>query len=693
MIIFTALGIIASVFQLVILRELNFSVAKQEFVFILACGAWIIFCAAGSKIRPIKKIPLPWLALLAGITFSLSLCLIHTAKALSGIKYYEPLSLPALIIFSLLLTGPAALVIGLGFAELARSYAPEDLSSAGAYANFFAFEAIGFFTGGLLFTFLFRDYSNPLVFSLLPLILLPVERELNRKIKFGALIIAVAVISSAGFGRIMEREFDGSRIIFNRGSGYGPVIAAEKAGVTSIFSSGALLATSEDKAASEEFIHMSLSALPAQEEKEVLFIGSALSGQIEEIAKHKLKSLDCLQINPLITELARGKKLPEEWKNKINFITADPRSYLKKTAKRYDAVLMNMPPPSNFNLNRYFTGDFFKLVCLRLKPKGIFSFPLPSKREILSPQFVRFDSSIINALDKAFPHRLIIPSDSMLLIASRENIPAQSLLDNFSAVHPKTEFFTLYHFRDYLDPAMRLYVQDLIDKKIEPNSDLNPSGLLNYLALEQAKFYPNLRINLGAVRRGTILLFLLAGLLALGCRRFSPRVSCLLNAGAIGFTSISLSSVIFVSFALFCGELFWKLGLLIAFFMAATALGTFFAGRLKNEKVNFILQLFLSWTILLLVLFFKLEAIGEGNYAQPVFFLCAFFCGFLTGSAYPLLARQLRANKFQAQNIATTIYAADLTGAFLGSFACGLLLVPFLGIGGALLILVFHSLV
>ena len=71
MIIFTALGIIASIFQLVILRELNFSIARQEFIFILACGAWIIFCAAGSKIRPAKKLPLGWLALLSSLTFKI----------------------------------------------------------------------------------------------------------------------------------------------------------------------------------------------------------------------------------------------------------------------------------------------------------------------------------------------------------------------------------------------------------------------------------------------------------------------------------------------------------------------------------------------------------------------------------------------------------------------------------------------
>jgi spermidine synthase len=465
------------------------------------------------------------------------------------------------------------------------------------------------------------------------------------------------------------------------------VIAARKSGTTAIFSCGSLLATSEDKTASEEFIHMSLSATLPGKEKDILFIGAALSGQIGEIAKYKLNSLDCVQINPLITRLQSVPGVPEKLNGKINFITADPRNYLKKTRKQYDAVLMSMPAPSNFGLNRYFTQDFFKLVYRRLKPKGIFAFSLPSKREILSPQFIKFDSSIINALDKIFPRRLIIPSDSMLLIASEENITAEKLLDNFAATGIKTDFFTLYHFQDYLDPGMRLYAENSLDPEIEPNSDLNPSGLLNYLLLEQIKFYPNFKLNVKPLRRLIILSFFLCGLFILAARKLSPRISCLLNTGSVGFSAISLSSIILVVFQLTCGGLFWKLGLLLALFMGATALGTFFTGRLKNEKTNFLYRIYLSWTLLLIILFLGLKGISGGNYAQIILFFAAFFCGFLTGSAYPLIVRQMRRNKFREKNIATTIYAADLTGAFLGSFACGLFLLPCLGITGALLAL------
>jgi len=688
MFIFIPLGIIASIFQLVILREFSFSIAKNELAFVVAAGFWIISCALGSIIKSSKKLRELPLCILTSLSFSLSICLIHLAKSLSGLKYYEATSLSFVLFLSIILIGPTAFIIGLAFRYFVQEYVKNNHPQKNVYAKFFAFEAIGFFFGGASFTLYFIDYTNPLIFSLLPLILLPSIKQHYKKILPAGLIIIVTTIFALSFNTILKKEFVNAEIKANLGTDYGPVIITHKTGATIIFSGGSSLATSEDTFSNEEFIHISMSATEPSVNKDILFIGAALFGQAEEITKYKLNSLDCLQINPLISKLA-GNKLPFGIKNKINFITNDPRLYLKNTNKQYDAILMNMPAPTTLALNRYFTKDFFKLINGRLKSKGVFSFTIPSKREILSPQFIKFNSSIINALDRVFANKLIIPSDSMIIIASnKQKINDYDLLDNFTKTKPKTLFFTIYHFKDYLSAAMRNYTLHLLDKTISPNTDLNPSGFLNYLILEQIKFYPDLKIDFKKMRLNIMVFFLFFGVVIIILSYLSKKASCLLDILIIGFSSISFSSIIFVLFQLYCGALFWKLGLLIALFMAGLSIGIFLMNAFKSYHAKLLSGIYLLWMIAIFILFSNLKIIGSSSYAEFILYTFALICGFLTGSSYPLLAQNLLKNKFDDKGIAMTIYSVDLIGAFLGTVTSGILLIPFLGISYSLLTLI-----
>ncbi|MFH1281395.1 MAG: hypothetical protein ABIH91_01570, partial [Candidatus Omnitrophota bacterium] len=89
------------------------------------------------------------------------------------------------------------------------------------------------------------------------------------------------------------------------------------------------------------------------------------------------------------------------------------------------------------------------------------------------------------------------------------------------------------------------------------------------------------------------------------------------------------------------------------------------------------------------ILFSNLKIIGRSGYAELIFYSFALICGFLSGSSYPLLAQDLLKNKFDGRGIAMAIYSVDLIGAFLGTVASGILLIPFLGIPYSLLTLIF----
>ena len=546
------------------------------------------------------------------------------------------------MISGVILIGPNALILGNIFRQLVKEYLEKKTAQDNTPAKFFAFEAIGFFIGGIAFAIYLNNYTNPLLFSILPILLILREKKKANKIIAVTLITVLTLLSSKIFNPILKKEFGNTDITANLGSHYGPIIITNRDKVTAIFSSGSLLASSEDKSSIEEFIHTSLSALRNFKDKDILFIGAALSGQIEEILKYPPNSIDCLQLDPIITKLSKERLLSLDYKN-IRFITDDPARYLKNNNKLYDAVLLSMPAPSNLSLNRYFTIEFFKLIKTRIKPSGIFSFYIPSKREILSPQFAKFNSTIINAVEKTFRNRLLIPSDSMIVIASDDiKMTEPLLLNNFAKANINTVLFTYYHLKDSLNPSLSYYTESMLNKDIKPNAYLNPTGFLNYLILEQIKFYPRLKIDFTTIKRNIIVFLIFVALVILLIHAFLKKASCILNIWALGFTSISLSLIIYALFQIYCNTLFWKLGLLISFFMVGLSIGALAINKLDFKRLALISISYICWASAILILLFLLKKINSMPFKEEIFYLYSFIFGIITGGTYPLLARNLR---------------------------------------------------
>ncbi len=574
MIIFTALGIISSVFQLSVLREFSFSIAKNEISLALATGMWIFFCALGSIIKTGKKQLSYAFPFFTSLIFIISISLIHLARPIMRVAYYESISAISTLVLSLLLIGPIAFIIGHALKRLAMNFSESASAQNGPDIRLLAFEAMGFLIGGLSFTFYLNNCPNPMFFAILPVILAVPVKPAAKKILCALGISFLTVISALSFGLIIRAEFGNPPSISRISSRYSPLVLTSSDKTSSLFYAGGLLATSEDKQANEEFIHMGVAGCATAKNKKALFIGPAVSGQLNELNKYGFTQIDFVQIDPLLTDIAKRHAVIKT-QGEINFFTADPRLFLTLKKRKYDVIMMNMPAPSSLGLNRFFTVEFFKIISKSLNNDGTFSFAIPSKREILSPQFIRFNSSIINAVRKVFPETILIPSDYMTVIASNnKTLKDTDLLLNFRSSGIKNDFFTFYHFRDYLDPPMRAYIEKMIDKTIPANTDLNPSGFLNYLWLEQSKFYLNLRI--GPEKIKTLVLILTAiSLTALAIiNTASKKYSCFLNTSFAGFTAINANLMTLFLFQIYCGELFWKLGVFLSLFMASLSAGT-----------------------------------------------------------------------------------------------------------------------
>ncbi|MCK4912408.1 MAG: hypothetical protein KAS05_01655 [Candidatus Omnitrophica bacterium] len=692
MLIFIVLGILSSIFQLTIFREFTYSLAKNELSFILGVGVWLVFCSLGSFLFKKKKTLSPAIiSVLFALTYSLVIWATHLIKSLVGLSYYESASLGFIFVAAIFLIGPIGFLIGYSFRVFSQDYLDKHSPEVRTFGKFFAYEAIGFFIGGIAFTFLFSSYSNPFIFTIFTcLLLLVLDLGIRKKIISLLAIILLTIVFFFSFKPILKFELKGADILKLKGSSYGPIILAEKFDVESLYANGSLVATSEDKAGNEQFIHSVFAASPKA--KNVLFVGPYFSGQIQEILKYPIEKVDCLSINPVISFLSIDK-LTISQREKVDFIVADPRFYLSKNRKKYDCIIVNMAAPSTIAFNRYFSYQFFQLIKEHLNDKSIFSFRMPSKADILSPQFVRFNSCIINTLDSVFKSRLLIPLDSMIVIASLGKIiDSNELMGNFENLKLSTDYFTKYHLKDSLDSGRIDYLEKMLDKKVDLNSDFNLLGFLYYSLIEQAKFYPHISIDIPMVRNVVVIIFIILVFFISGLG-FSKRKPLLLfNASVIGFLSIGLSAIIFVLFQLYSGALFQKLGILVGIFMAGLSLGTFLVNLLSDKifKIRRPLSLlYLLWFFFLIGLWIGIKSLGNHHQVDFVFYIGSLLSGMLTGAIYPMLSRLILTNKTNPKDLAPAIYVADLSGAAIGTFAFSIFFIPFLGIGLSLLMIMF----
>jgi len=687
MIIFIILGFVSSIFQLTLLREFTFSIAKNELSLIVAIGIWIASCSLASFLRT-KKVFISnlGLAVLLSLGFGACVCLAHLAKSLFAFNYYESVSVLFALGAGFLIMAPMGFLTGYAFSQFNEDEIRKEDENTKHVSHPFAYEALGVLAGGILFTLALSFFTNPLSFCALGLLFIPaIKATSKQKLVATLLIMAVSVVFSQNYQTILKKEFQDARIVSYQGSALGPLIATEKNNTRALYVNGTLAATSEDKETDETFIHTAFSTV--KKISAVLWVGPCFTSQLEEMEKYPGISITCVDLNP------RPQNLPSFYASgkNVHYVTEDPRRFLKKNKNSYDLIVMNIPAPSALGFNRFFTLEFFNKIKDRLSPDGTFVFAIPSKRDILSPSIKNFSSCILNTLEQVFPSRFIIPSDSMMIVSSRQPVSAQGLMENFEKNQIKAPFFTSFHLKDALDAEKKDYILKNINHDIPINTDLKPYGFVYYLLLEQVKFFPPLSLALKPFKK-QILAGVLCVLVVMGfwiARR--KELSMPLCAGIFGFCSIGASAIVYFIFQLISGALFWKLGIVVGLFMGGLGAGVFIPDVvLKKEemKLKYLGWLFLLWLALCLEMFTWANGRLSGFLGEIVWAGFSFECGLVTGAGYTLIVRLWqKKTDVNLTSIAPMIYAADLAGAFLGTLLFSTLFIPFLGIDLCFLIL------
>ena len=664
-----ATGISSVVSQLVLVREFLAQFQGNEFTIALILSSWLLLGGIGTWLaRPatrrhpadISKLALFSLFLVAlaalqivAIRFLRDIIFLHGA----AVGFYPTLA------FIVCFSAPYALFDGFVLPYSLFTLRRKRADYPGA--RLYMLDNIGDVSGGALFTFVLVVFVTPLqavFWANIPLLLASFFLLPKKEQRRPVFMLAVAGAFCALFsGLILEKKsltpFEGTLVHYQE-SRYGRITVHQHMEQFTLFVDGAPVFGSQNRSLAEESIHFPLSQVGLLDS--ILVIG-AEGGMFAEIAKYQASQVDYVEIEEKIAKVQFDFGLLEAIPG-LRLIHRDGRAFLAGSKKKYDAVIINMPEPDTFQVNRFYTGDFFDLVNQHLTDGGIFSFTVAGFDNYLAePQRMKI-SSLYNTAKEVFPHVLLLPGEKVSFLCSN-----QPLDTDIPTLLEKKQIQTTYiksFFRGNITPDRLAYLQSNVADSAPVNQDTSPYILRIMFEQWFARFAssPLPFVIICAV----LLIFYLV--------RSRREELVLFSTGFVTMGSEIL--VIFVYQILF-GYVYEQIGLLVTVFLAGLLPGAWLGERLRHKKEVRKHLLFADTGLIVLLAFFLFFMATSHENVPALFFLVfGFFVSLLCGCQFPL-ALSLGGDDNPA---ATRTFSADLIGAACGTLITSLFFIPFFGI-------------
>ncbi len=735
MVAVTAAGAAGALGQILVVRELLVLFHGNELSTGIIFTAWMAWTAlgawAGRRMRD-RAGPGPLAAALGALALLLpaTLLLIRGARPLWGIPPGEVLAPTTMLAVSVTVTAAFCLAAGLLFS---LAWAVRSAGPGGRPLRIYLGEAIGAALGGLAFHFLLLPHVPVLTAALLSASILaaaaagltrfvgtPAPRR--RGTAAGALLLAGLLTALAFEGRLadLSRRWQwGPNVVAAVDTPFHNLALVREEGLATVFANGLWLFSAPDPRSAELAVHPALLQHPAP--RTVLLIGGGVAGLVREILAHpSVERIDYVEPDPKLIRLARRHLPPSATTPlgapRVRLIHQDAGAFVRRTDRRYDAVLMNVGDPMNAEMNRFYTLSFFRRIRDRLAagpgPPGIFSFSVSSAQEMLGPAQIRYLRSVDATLGRAFPKAILLPGETARFVAGSEEtaltLDPDLLIDRMAArgLHP--DYARPDYFTDLLNPFRLDYFRTVLGSsdgvgdapRPRVNRDFSPTCYFHNLVLWSTQVEAGLAAALLALSRipawavwaaATLMIFLI---LALVRTRPDPRRPTIaLCVAATGAAAIVSQVALLLGFQILAGFVYRQLALIIALFMAGLALGTAWAdgwsrgGWAPGRTFRGLLAAQTAWAIFPLALMGALlglrELLAGGDTAIPIgvpFSALALAAGTLGGAHFSLAVLVMSGTETASATVGGGLYAVDLVGAGLGALAGSLFLIPVHGL-------------
>ncbi len=733
-------GFVATVAQIIILRELLVLFYGNELSAGLIFAGWLLWSGLGSglaakwaaKISAHTSLQ-PLILVCLSALLPLSVFFIRASPIIWALPAGELVSIGKMLLISVAVTAIFCPVSGALFGVCWAIYRNKgERQPLWIYMG----EALGSATGGLIVYFIFLPYAS--VFTAIWItsgISCFISAWLFKpwwpfsNLRLGHLMWMVVTLM------VVAIAFGGSRLDhLSRRWQWGPDLSAvhdtafhniailKKEDQVSVFTNGLWLFSEPDRLSAEHAVHLALLQHPRP--INVLLLGGGIAGLLGELFKHSdIRHIDYVEPDPDFIRFIKPQLSSASnailQHPRVQLFHEDPVIYLRRTDASYDAILLNMGDPNTAQMNRFYTTEFFAHVKQRLAPGGIFSFAVSGGESMLGPTQARFLGSLKKTLFQVFPHILIYPGDQNRFFATdRSGVllsdPA-ALADRIFERHLQLTYIREDILQDALSPFRLDYFKSILEgiEGVAVNRDFFPICYFHNLMLWAIQWHEGIQTfflflaELKLKWLWTVLAvvgILIVAIFWSGRCKFRGAV-----AGSIfvsGAVEMVLQVIFLLSFQIIAGFVYRQLALIIAFFMTGLAVG---AGWISRQHP------FLSETISTRIRFIRVQALvcvlplglvlllpfvqGEvRNLLSPaaigwLFSGLSLITGILGGVHFALAVNVMAASGVALEKIGGGFYALDLAGAAAGVLIATLFIIPIYGIMNTLIFISIISVI
>jgi spermidine synthase len=734
------LGFTCMTSQIVLFREMMVTFYGNELSFGVMLFVWLFWegmgALWGNKIAQYNPRSLSYLYLAISIFAVLTIIAVRHSKLILGTAPAEIVGFLPMLLFSFLGMSVFCFLLGITFVLNSKSW-EADQSLVFLVNRVYLWESLGTGLGGFTATFVLiphlSNFQVIVILSSLNLFLFAFLSTKGLKSRSKVLIWTVALFCVIGFKGIgldakldhfsLNKIWKGLPLIHSEDTRYGNVAVVKKDEQITFYENGLMLFSYPDEYSSEEAVHFALLEHP--DPRRLLLIGGGLGGAVTEALKYRDLEIDFVELDPKLINLGKAY-LPDEARSlenprvKIHF--EDGRLFVKERAeehvKPYDVIILNLPDPHTAQLGRFFTSEFFGMVISILSDDGIFSFRVTSAENYISKELGLYLSSLYRTLKSNFPEVLVLPGSNNIFLASNRRGELFEAWEEFVQRLRQRGIRTKFVSEHFLpDRLSRLRIEYLQNAVYGEGSETISAGMgrINYDLKPISYFYNTILWSkqFQSIEK-PVFLFLfkikpfwftgvIAFLFVLGFLIFSLSRSRLPNLALsaifmAGFTSIFLEIIIVLSFQIFYGYIYSRIGLILTLFMLGLAFGAFLTQRRAGRKrINFhglILVQFLQVALISLLLFLvvSLSGVSASEFLVQCLLLLAITLSGIIGGMEFTLANHLFLERKTTRRSGTG-YSIDLFGSSVSSILASAMLIPLLGIPTTLVMILMVNLI
>ena len=670
-----ATGISSIAVQIITVREFLTQFSGNEITISLVLFCWLMIGGLGSlvsKIFPKRSASLySVIAMLTAIFPLIHITAIRVLRDIAFIHGESPGFYP-IFLFVLTLSAPYAFLIGFILPHaLAVIRERERQFTAG---ELYVTDNMGDIAGGALCSFVLIYYLSPFkIVALSSFLLIGISLLLLFRLRRYVTLIMTLVVAVVFFALAFSKGFEWSTLSYQYGpnvetyreSPYGRIVLTRERGEYTLWESGNPVFSTFNIAAAEEKVHYPLCQL--QRVEDVLLISGGMGETFTEIMKHRPRHVDYVELDPALIEVAAQSGLLGS-QGDISLIPADGREHIAHTERRYSAIIVDLPEPDTFQVNRFYTKEFFEGAKEKMVRGGVLSFSLIANPNYLSDVRVKKLSSIFNTVKQCFGNVLLIPGEEIYFLARDGELTA----DIPSALKKRniaTTYVEGFYYGNVTGERIK-FINESVDSAEAINTDFRPR-IMNIMFEEWFRKY------------GTSPHWFMAGLLGvvIGYLILIKREEYVLFS--TGFAAMGVEMLVLFSFQVIYGYVYLKVGAIITAFLLGLLPGAILGNRLKKRGKGMLIRAEIGMIVLLLA-YLTWATFFQSAMPESVFLLYGFAFSLLCGLQFPVAAEMIG----EEQSPAAGLFAADLVGAGAGTLAIGTLLIPLFGIQAAVVALI-----